>query len=97
MNITLPPATEFARKAKEAEQKKKLSMELVVERFINSEVLSSIEQSNYQIVNVQVPFAAYENLDLFYSICEQVLAPLGYKSRADHEGGGMYNTLSVRW
>lgn len=97
MNITLPSASKFKRKTKEVEKTKKISMETIVERFINSEVQSAIERSSYPSINVEVPFDAYGDLNLFYALCDKALAPLGYKSADSHDGGGMYNTLCVSW
>ena len=97
MNINLPHASVFVRNVREVENKNKISMEAVVERFINSDVQTAIEKTNRTSINVQVPFSAYENLTRFYALCEQALAPLGYKSSASYDGGGTYNTLSVTW
>lgn len=76
------------------------AMERVVEQFVNGklrdEIVSAAKEGKNG-VNVEVPVEAYDNLTLFYVICDRYLKPLGYKSIGSHDGGGMYNTLGVSW
>ena len=95
MQIILDSASYYKGRNRANVSTLELSMEKVVEQFINDDIRFALNAMKGDSVNVEVPTKAYDNLTLFGKKCDQVLTGLGYKCSISHDGAGQYNTLLV--
>lgn len=97
--MKLPAASKLT-KIKSNNVKVDKPMKVVVNDFLNGDLLTEINQAvleNDAYVSVVVPHEAYRDLKLFYSLAISKLNKMGYGANSGHDGSGIYNTLEVSW
>ena len=95
--INLPTAEERRNQKRRLCIERGNSMSALARRFINGKLRKAILESDSDCVNEAIPIDAYKDIDLFATVVEGSLRPLGYHCERSHDGGGMYDTIFVSW
>ena len=100
--LQIKPAAEYRIRQEEAVRANKNEFRKKAVDFINNEITPKIENkiststTTSECLSVVVPVYHRHASEMVNEISE-LLLPLGYNVRLSHDGGGMYQTVIVKW